>query len=276
MPNANKKRRATKKVALTAHTADRHALYEQSVQDPQSDVAFIHRVFRSERKRSPVRLREDFCGTGYLCAEWVKSARERTALGLDLDTPTMKWGQKHHLAPLGDDAARVELRKGNVLDGAKEKVDVITAFNFSYCCLLERPVMARYMRRARQDLVKDGIFFLDIHGGPECLEEMEETTKLKGFTYVWDQGPYDAITNLTKRSIHFRFPDKTEIKNAYSYYWRPWQLSELRDLLMEAGFSKVDVYWEGTDSNGEGNGEFRRRTRAENDDSWIAYIVAVK
>ena len=278
MQATSRRKKATKpiKAKLNARNADKHLLYEQSVQDPASDVKFMHRVFSKERGRVPLSLREDFCGTGYLCAEWAQSNKERHAIGLDLDEPTMQWGRARHLQPMGEAGRRVSLRKGNVLDGAAEPFDIITAFNFSYCCLLERPTMLAYMKRAYAELVDDGIYFLDIHGGPECLEEMEETTRHKGFTYVWDQGPYDAITNLTQRHIHFRFPDKSEMKRAFSYHWRPWQLSELRDILLEVGFLRVDVYWEGADEGGSGNGIFRKKERAEDETSWVAYIVAVR
>jgi hypothetical protein len=50
----------------------------------------------------------------------------------------------------------------------------------------------------------------------------------------------------------------------------------VRELLEEAGFSRVDVYWEGTAENGEGNGIYRRRKHAEADPSYIAYVVGVK
>lgn len=264
-----------KPVKLTAKTADKHVLYEKSVQDPPQDVRFIERVYQKERGRKPTLLREDFCGTGYMCATWVKSHPERRAIGLDLDAPTLAWGKAHHLVPLGKDAERVDLRRQNVLDPIPEKVDVTCAFNFSYCCFLERQQMLAYVRAVRASLKKDGIFFMDIHGGTECLEEMEETTKHKGFTYVWDQGPFDAITGCTTRYIHFRFPDGSEIKKAFGYAWRSWTLPELRDILQEAGYSRVDVYWEGADANGEGNGVFRKRASAENELSWIAYIVAM-
>lgn len=266
---------AGKKPKLTAKTADKHLLYEASVQDPPQDVHFIDRVFRKERKRTPLVLREDFCGTGNMSAHWAKSHPERQAIGLDLHAPTMAWGRKHHITPMGEDGARVQLRRQNVLEPTRERADAVCAFNFSYCCFLSRAEMLRYARAVRKSLTRDGIFFLDIHGGTECLEEMEETTKHKGFTYVWDQGPFDAITGCTTRYIHFRFPDGTELKRAFGYAWRSWNLPELRDILLEAGFSRVDVYWEGTDADGEGNGVFRRRRSAENELSWIAYIVAL-
>jgi hypothetical protein len=268
------KKRA-KKVALTAKTADKHALYEASVQDTSVDIAFIDRVYKKARGQKPTSLREDFCGTAVLCADWVQSHPERTATGLDLHAPTMAWGRKHHLDPLPESVQqRVTLLERDVIAGMKAQVDVAVAFNFSYCCFTTRAQMLAYMRTARRDLKDDGLFFMDIHGGTEVYEEMEESTRHKGFTYVWDQDPYDAITGLATRHIHFTFPDGSRIRPAFSYAWRLWSLPELSDILLEAGFSRVDVYWEGSDGQGAGNGKFRLREHADNELSWIAYIVA--
>jgi hypothetical protein len=51
---------------------------------------------------------------------------------------------------------------------------------------------------------------------------------------------------------------------------------ELKDILLEAGFRKVTVYWEGEDEEGEGNGIFTPDEKGEADLAWIAYIVAEK
>ena len=76
--------------------------------------------------------------------------------------------------------------------------------------------------------------------------------------------------------IHFKFPDGSKIKQAFSYSWRLWTAPELRDVLLEAGFRKVTVYWEGEDEDGEGNGEFAPSDMGAADLAWIAYIVAEK
>jgi SAM-dependent methyltransferase len=270
-------RRTARPIPYTAKTADRHTLYEASVQDTSTDIAFIDRVFRKRHKRLPTTLREDFCGTGRLCADWVATRPERHAIGLDLHRPTMRWGEKRHIAALDASAqGRVKLQQGNVLDGIASRVDVTVAFNFSYCVFKQRAELLRYFKRVHHDLHEDGLFFLDIHGGTEVFEEMEETTAHKGFTYVWDQAPYDAITGLTKRYIHFRFPDGSQMQRAFSYDWRLWHLPEMREVLLDAGFRKVEVYWEGADADGTGDGKFKLRQRAENELSWIAYIVAVR
>jgi hypothetical protein len=46
-------------------------------------------------------------------------------------------------------------------------------------------------------------------------------------------------------------------------------------LLDEAGFSQVDIYWEGTDEeSGEGNGIFEPTEKGDPDPGWVCYVVA--
>ena len=112
---------ASKKTkSLTKKTADPHTLYELAVQDADATVDFIDSVFDDEYGREPVSLREDFCGTAKLCAEWVKRGRKRTAVGLDIDAPTLAWGKRNNIAPLSrDEKRRVELIKRDVLVGTR-------------------------------------------------------------------------------------------------------------------------------------------------------------
>ena len=41
----------------------------------------------------------------------------------------------------------------------------------------------------------------------------------------------------------------------------------------DAGFGSTDVYWEGTDKDGDGNGVYRKCKKSENTPGWNAYIV---
>ena len=261
---------------LTAKSADKFALYEASVQDTEADIAFLHRTFKARRGRVPMSLREDFCGTAKLCVDWVQSHRQRTAVGLDLHGPTLKVARSRHVSRLdGEATARVQLLQRNVLQGVGRPVDIAVAFNFSYCAFKERRELLRYFRRVRRDLCADGMFFLDVHGGTECFVELEETKKLRGFTYVWDQRPFDAVNGHGVRHIHFRFPDGSQLQRAFSYDWRLWHLPEMRDVLKEAGFAQIDTYWEGAGADGSGNGVFRRVKRADNEASFVAYLVGL-
>lgn len=273
MPTKGKHKKK-KKSKLTAKNADIHKLYELAVQEPSADVDFIDETFTNERGRKPILLREDFCGTANLSAAWVGSDEERMAIGLDLDQPTLDWGMKHNLEPLGDAARRVKLLRRDVRDGCEDKADVIVAFNFSYWCFMERQQLVDYFKSVRKGLRDDGAFVVDVHGGPDAQCEVEEEEDKKGFIYVWEQEPLDAITNRCKRRIHFKFHDGSKIKDAFTYEWRVYSLPEIRDALREAGYDRVEVYWEGVDDDGEGDGVFEKADYAENEECWIAYMVA--
>ncbi|MDP6519529.1 MAG: class I SAM-dependent methyltransferase [Planctomycetota bacterium] len=261
----------------TARSADKHVLYQLAVQSPETDVEFLTRVYGEVRGKKARHFREDFCGTAILSAEWVKQGNEFTAEGFDLCPETLAWGVEHNLEPLGDDAARVRLHEEDVRTDGERGADVRCAQNFSYQVFQEREELVGYLRHCREDLAEDGIFVLDLYGGPESLQEMEEERDVDGeFTYVWDQDEYWPGTGEYLCKIHFRFNDGSEMTDAFVYHWRMWSLTELKDALKEAGFADVHAYFEGTDDDGEGDGEFSRGVRGENCEAWIAYLVAVK
>jgi hypothetical protein len=104
---------------------------------------------------------------------------------------------------------------------------------------------------------------------------MVERTRHSGFTYLWEQDQYDPIGNFARFHIHFKFHDRGGIRKAFTYEWRLWTIPEIRELLIEAGFRHVDIYWEGIDRrSGYGNSIFRKCTRATNSPGWIAFFVA--
>jgi hypothetical protein len=74
--------------------------------------------------------------------------------------------------------------------------------------------------------------------------------------------------------IHFRFPDGTAWPRAFSYDWRVWTLPEIRELLADAGFSQVMIYWQGWNTDGRPDGLFVPVETGEPDASWIAYVSA--
>ena len=64
---------------------------------------------------------------------------------------------------------------------------------------------------------------------------------------------------------------------AFDYYWRLWTLPEITEMLKVAGFSQVEVYWEGTDEeSGEGDGVYTATDTGTADAGWVCYIVAEK
>lgn len=273
---AARRRRAARPRA--ASRADRYALYQEAVQDPEGDVIRVRRMFERLHGRTPRTLREDFCGAAAFACAWAAAHRDNRAWGVDLDPEPLAWGRAHNLARLRpEQAARVQLLQGDVRSARTPKVDVLAAFNFSFFLFKERPELLRYFRRCRAALARDGMLVLDAYGGPEAMEKRKERRRCEGFTYVWEQARFDPITHDASCYIHFEFRDGSKLPRAWGYHWRLWTIPELRDLLAEAGFRETTVYWEGTESEtNEPNGIFRPRARAEEDPAWIAYLAAKK
>ncbi|MBT8447944.1 MAG: class I SAM-dependent methyltransferase [Gammaproteobacteria bacterium] len=256
--------------------ADRHALYEQSVQCVEAEIDFVDATFEAMRGRRARLLREDFCGTANTSCEWVRRRADNAAIGVDLDNEVLEWGRNHHVAALKNGAEqRIELRNENVLSVDTPPVDAVLAMNFSYWIFKTRALLRDYFRSVRASLVEDGVFFLDCFGGYEAGRQVKEATEYDDFTYVWEQAHYNAANGDYSCHIHFRFPDGSRIKPAFSYHWRLWSLPEIRELLEEAGFSRSTVYTQGWDDDlDEEDGEFNASEEIDADAGWIVYITA--
>ncbi len=265
-----------KATATMADLADRYDLYQQSVQCPEADIDFVLEQFHILRRRKPHILREDFCGTAYTACEWVCRDDKNRAFGVDLDLEVLDWGRQNNVKRLTKvQQGRISLMHANVMEAETPAVDVLLAMNFSYWTLLTRRRVQAYFNRVYKVLVDDGLLFLDCYGGYDAPREIKERRRLDNFTYVWHQEDFDPLTSEMKCNIHFKFPDKSRIKKAFSYKWRLWTLPEIREMLEEAGFSDIHIYWEQADEKtGEGNGEFEEVTRGSADPGWITYVVA--
>lgn len=267
------------KTRYTAKTADRYELYQIAVQSPESDLNFLSRVYRRRNGKLPLHLREDFCGTALLSATWVKGAR-RTAEGFDLDADPIAWGSVHNVEPLGAKATRVKLHMKDVRARGHRRADIRVAQNFSYWVFQERAVLLDYFRQAHADLARGGIFAIDAYGGSDAIDEIVDTKRLdEGFTYVWDQEKYLPGNGEYTCHIHFRFRDGSEMRRAFTYHWRFWNLPELADLLREAGFAHVEAWFEQSEDqeDGQGNGTFALDSTGvtcRDCSAWIAYLVA--
>lgn len=257
----------------SARTADKHELYQLSVQATEHEIAFIERVYRSVFKRRPLDVREDFCGTALFCGAWVKSHPERTAIGVDISGETLAWGQERNIEPLGDAKLRVKLLEEDVRNVRKARHEVINAMNFSYSVFQTRDELRGYLQAVRRSLKPDGLFIMDAYGGWESQQPMREPRKVAaGFTYVWDQSTFDPITHSVTNYIHFEFKDGSKLNEAFTYEWRYWTLPELQELLSEAGFKQIRVYWDVAPDDEEEN--YKVLTNAENQPGWLCYLVA--
>ena len=277
---SDKKRKIRSTDKRLARQADRHLLYEYSVQYAASEIDFVDDTYKKLRGRRARLLREDFCGTANVCCEWVRRRKSNQAIGVDIDGEVLGWGRKHAISKLSAaQRKRIELHQEDVLKVQTAAPDMISAMNFSYWLFKERKQLKRYFRQARTALADDGILFLDAYGGYDSFRDIVEEREIEeegGFTYIWEQKKYEPISGGLICHIHFAFPDGSRLENAFTYDWRLWTLPEIRELLNEVGFRNITVYWQGWDEDGEADGDFQPAEEGEADAGWICYISAEK
>lgn len=273
----NRKKRPT-----MAEKADKFDCYQQSVQAPEHEIDIFDQVFREQFDRKPLSLREDFCGTFAVCCEWAASDPERSAWGIDLCPETLDWGRDNNLRKLkAEQAERVKVLEQDVRDGNTPPVDILAAQNFSFWIFKTRQEVVDYFKVAYANLNDEGVMVMDMMGGRECYNDTITDKRTivkgkKGFEYRWEQAYFNPVTSDCSFYIHFKFGDGSKMKRAFEYHWRFWTIPEVREMLKEAGFRNTLVYWEQEDEDGEDNGEWKAAEEAENNESWLCYIVAVK
>lgn len=261
-----------------AELADRHRLYEASVQCPEFELDFVDARFRELRGRALRKLREDFSGTAASACEWVRRSNRNHAWAVDLDAEVLDWSQRHHLPTLKPgQRRRLHLIQADVIQADTPPVDAILAFNFSYWLFSERKRMLKYFRRCRRNLVDDGVLFLDTFAGYEAHQSTTEKRKLDGFTYIWEQASYDPVSAEMECHIHFEFADGSRLDRAFEYRWRLWGIREIRELLAEAGFGRTRVYLQAFDEEtDEPIDEYYPTESSDDHPSILGFIVAEK
>jgi SAM-dependent methyltransferase len=303
---AKRKTKSSKsKTATMASQADIHDLYQRSVQSTDADCELFAEIYEELREAAPTTLREDFCGTALLSTTWCLADEEHRAIGVDLDGPTLAWARERNLEPnveaLG---GRLQLVQADVLEVADiDQADIIAALNFSFCIFKQRHELGRYFGHCHKGLAEGGLLILEMFGGTKAIDTDAEIREIDGidgvgaFDYVWEQESVNPINNDIVCHISFEFPDESKIENAFTYRWRLWSLPEIRDLLYEVGYTKVRIYWEQVEDEDEldedeeqeeeededagprmleGTGEYKEIDEAEQQDSWLVYIVAEK
>ena len=274
------------KINTIAAKADKYDLYQRSVQSPEHEIPFIDRVFRKQFGRPAAILREDFCGTFLNSCHWVKTRKDRRAIGVDLDPQPLEWGRKHNLSQLSEAACqRVILLCQDVFAAKGPKADIVATLNYSFWYFDTRQRVREYFKAARRNLRQEGMLVLDMMGGSDTVvsehidkRKITEPPLIRGgpktFTYRWEQTRFDPINHAMQCRIHFRFSDASRMDRAFEYNWRFWSIPEVRELLAEAGFDQSIVYWDVSDNDDQD--KYRPRERASNHPAWLAYIIAVK
>ncbi len=101
---------------------------------------------------------------------WVKSAPDRRARCVDLDSEVIAWAKEHNIAKEPRPVrGRLDIVCGSVLDiptptSDADRFDVICANNYSHQCLKDRDSMLSYLTKCRGSLADGGIFVMDLCG----------------------------------------------------------------------------------------------------------------
>ncbi len=284
----------------TAKALSKHDYYEAAVQEPEAEIDFMLQAFKAFKRPKPVTVREDFCGTAINSIDWVKAGKHNRAIGVDLDKALLRDVASQRIAARLDESQRqrITIIPGDVLSPELRaehlRADAVLALNFSYWVFKERAVMRDYFANVRAAINDRGLFILDFFGGSDVLVELQERRRVRkhgGFTYVWDQNRYDPVTGDYLCKIHFEFPAprpraesgkksrraadlRPPMRNAFTYPWRLWTLPELRDILTDAGFKRVEVFTERENRRGVGTGFWKPTKSVPADLSFVCYIVA--
>ncbi|KAJ1677528.1 hypothetical protein EV182_005977, partial [Spiromyces aspiralis] len=280
---------------------NKHELYEQAVQTPKREVRNLDSIYRqlmqrymrdrSEGDRSyALGLREDFCGTAALCAEWVKRDQRRWGVGVDIDEEVIRYGREVTLPRrnLCDGDGRISLVVADVMnvhgriqpriggevnddDGSDNeegawaepldsaeyaipKADIIAAFNYSVCYFHQRAQLIRYLRNSLDNLNdRFGLLACDLFGGSQVfVDEHADIRDFGSFKYKFEHRGFDLLTNTAKFAISFRASNGVQLKDAYTYHFRMYTPFELKEAMLEAGFDYVSIWisLESKDSDG--------------------------
>lgn len=273
---------------------DRHDLYELCVQSP----VHLAPLVRAIHGGSPRTLGEDFAGTAALSIEWARTGGE--AVAVDLDAGALA---KH------PDAPGVRKIHADVRDIA-DPADVVFVGNFSIGYLHTRAELVAYLRHARARLStlsprgrgqgerssaprasSPGVFVCDTYGGdsafttgfvhrPHPIPKALDGVGGRLCRYTWEQREADPLTGMVTDVIHFRIEDCGEIieelDDAFVYEWRLWSVPELRDAMLEAGFSRTEVYAKLADAIDEDGNAYVQPVEdaaEELDESFIVLVV---
>ncbi|MBF0360739.1 MAG: class I SAM-dependent methyltransferase [Oligoflexia bacterium] len=263
---------------------EKYWLYENSVQYPQFDIDFFVKEYRYFYKSDPRILCEDFCGTGNFSCEWVKNHPQNVANSVDIDPLPISYGKEHHLASLNpDQRKRLNYIEQDVVKYHlhMHKADIVSALNYAVCFFKRRKNLLEYFSSVKKSMHAKSLFIMDAFGGEQSQLPNEEDTEHDDdkFIYHWECHTFNPITNEGIYKIHYTKQSGSGSENkryqdVFVYDWRLWSIAELKELLLEAGFSKVHCYWEGDDEDGGGDGNFVITEVAENCDSWNCYLVA--
>jgi hypothetical protein len=187
-----------------ATTSDIFQLYIDAVQNPEETVRNCRSLYMKQYGSSPLMVREDFCGTAANCIAWVIEHDSAHLFGIDHDDLPLEWCRSNLIPSLTDDQRRrIDLIHSDVMAPVLPTADLILALNCSFCVFKERADLIGYFRSCRKALGDCGMLILEVYAGPEAQMVGTDNIYCEGFTAVWEQARFNAVTNETSAHLHF-------------------------------------------------------------------------
>lgn len=234
-------------------------LYELCVQSPRHVVNFLIAAHANQ----PRILREDFSGSATISLRWIEEGLRRNepwhAVAVDLDESALS--RARSAASAANALPRLTLLHQDCLTAtdpvSAPSPDVIFVGNFSIGYISDRPTLINYFRACHARLSQSnagfggGIFCCDIYGGTSAytiggLERHYTGPNGERVIYQWMHEHADPLTARVTNSISFRVTDSSGITHdhprCFIYHWRLWSIAELREALLEAGFSSTEIH----------------------------------
>jgi hypothetical protein len=217
---------------------DRHAAYELCAQDPRLLVPFLRAIHGGDARA----LAEDFAGTAALSRAWVGCVPGGSAVALDLDAEALARGAATNVVLVHADARTAP---------SGPPADVLFVGNYSLGYLHARSELVAYLRRARERLAVAGVFVCDTYGGESAYRKgARERQRVAAdgtiVRWLWEQREADPLTSRVLDVVSFRVERGGEViaehSDAFVYPFRLWSVPELRDALLEVGFTQLEVY----------------------------------
>jgi hypothetical protein len=266
---------STRRRPTLAERADRHRLYERSVQSTEDEVPLIAQIYEERRGRKPRMLREDFCGTANLACAWVRDNQRHHAVGVDIDSHVLQWGHENNLSQLTPgELRRISLVNDDVLEASTPPRPTYSSRSISATGYSSAATSClRTFRAARRSLAGT-VSSCSTSSAVPTRSPNAGSARPSAASPSLGAGELRADQRRLPVPHPLRLSRRVEARRAFSYDWRLWTLPEVRELLAEAGFRRTAVYWEQTGSDGEGNGEYAPAERGDSDPAWIAYVVA--
>ena len=224
-------------------TPSKHELYQKSVQNVKKESEFFRKVYRMIFNKVPTSFREDFCGTGLLSCEWVKSNVLNSAVGIDIDQETLDWGIQNNINNLTSGSDRIKLLNHNVLDefDATQKFHIINSLNYSHFLLPQRKQIIKYFSNVVKNLDSKGVFIIDFYGGSHIYTDHKYQHSDTSDFYEFSGKQMNIINNTSACCLNYKIK-KNKYKPLFSFNFRIYSIIELREAMEEVGLNSFKLF----------------------------------